>query len=701
MSSSPAELPQPRPARWPWAVLGVFFAIAFVGLVFVVVNDESIAQQVPFVVAFTMFGVVGAIIVSRDRRNLIGLLLVFGAVMTASSFLSGELTTWLVTRGTDSGPFVVLVALMNNFGWSFGILSVIFLLPLLFPDGHLPSPRWRPFLWFVIAFLALVNIAFVIGQRTFTGSSEAIAIANPFYLRVTKHLPNMDVLIGVLLPVIFAVSVLSLFLRFRRAVGIERLQIKWVTFGLGAAFVSIIVSFFVTTNGIVSAIIGGAGFLAFPLSIGIAILRFHLYDLDVVIRKAVVYAALALFATLVYLAIVVGIGAWVGRDNSVLAMAAAVIVAITFQPIRGRLTRFANRMVYGKRATPYEVLTQFSERVGGAYADEDVLPRMARILGEGIGAERADVWLAVDRELRDVAAWPSSVAGSVPIPLTNGAVPPIEGADCVYPVEQAGEVLGALAVRKPAADPVSPADEKLIADLAAQAGLVLRNVRLSEELKARLDDLKAAQKRLVNAQDEERRKLERNIHDGAQQQLVALAVKLHLADGLVERDTPKARELLGQLQGETNTALEDLRDLARGIYPPLLADKGLPAALEAQARKSGLPIEVRAVGIGRYPQDAEAAVYFSCLEAMQNIAKYAEASSVSVLLAEHDHLLTFTVVDDGRGFDPVATHGGTGLQGIADRLGALDGQVIVTSAPGSGTTIEGRLPLAVGTEAST
>jgi signal transduction histidine kinase len=321
---------------------------------------------------------------------------------------------------------------------------------------------------------------------------------------------------------------------------------------------------------------------------------------------------------------------------------------------------------------------------------------MARILGEGIGAERADVWLAVDRELRDVAAWPNEAIGRSAIPLPNGSMPQIEGMDRVYPVVQAGELLGALAVRKPSSDPVSPSDEKLIADLASQAGLVLSNVRLTEALKARLDELKAAQKRLVSAQDAERRRLERNIHDGAQQQLVALAVKLKLADGLIERDAQKARELVGQLQGETHAALEDLRDLARGIYPPLLADKGLVSALEAQARKSGLPVEVRADAIARYPQDVEAAVYFSCLEAMQNIAKYASASSASVTIAERDHSLCFIVSDDGRGFDPNATTGGTGLQGIADRVGALDGQVTVTSSPGSGTTIEGRLPVPAG-----
>jgi signal transduction histidine kinase len=465
-----------------------------------------------------------------------------------------------------------------------------------------------------------------------------------------------------------------------------------VVFGLVVALVGVVSTSFSSEDTPLNALIGGAAFLMFPLSVGIAVLRFRLYDLDVVVRKTLIYGAFALFATVIYLGLVVGAGIWLGQDNSFLTMVAAVVVAVTFQPARARLTRFANRVVYGKRATPYEVLSEFSERVGGAYADEDVLPRMARILGEGIGADRADVWLAVDQELRDVAAWPGDVDRLAPIALPNGSVPTIPGVDRVYPVESAGELLGALAIRKPASDPVTPSDEKLIADLAGQAGLVLRNVRLNEELKVRFDELKAAQKRLVSAQDEGRRRLERNIHDGAQQQLVALAVKLKLADNLIERDTTKAHELLEQIQLETHAALEDLRDLARGIYPPLLADKGLPAALEAQGRKSGLPVTLRADGVGRYPQAVEAAVYFSCLEALQNVAKYAEASEIVITLADQGERIAFTVVDDGRGFDPTASRSGTGLQGIADRLGALEGRFDVTSSPGRGTTLEGSLP---------
>lgn len=215
---------------------------------------------------------------------------------------------------------------------------------------------------------------------------------------------------------------------------------------------------------------------------------------------------------------------------------------------------------------------------------------------------------------------------------------------------------------------------------------MLRNVRLVE-------DLRGSRRRLVAAQDDERRRLERNIHDGAQQQLVALAVKARLARQLTERDPAKAADVLIQIEAETQQALDDLRDLARGIYPPLLADKGLASALEAQARKSPVPVAVEADGVGRFSQSVEAAVYFAVLEAMQNVAKYAEASNVRISLGEVDGSLVFAVRDDGRGFDPGATGYGTGLQGIADRLAALNGDVTVESALGAGTTVAGSIPL--------
>jgi signal transduction histidine kinase len=678
--SSSADRTDSRPARWPWLVLAIFFTIAMLGSAFVVANHEPISEQVPYIVAFSMFGVVGAVIVSRDRRNVIGLMLLYASLFTAASFLAGELFTWLVVRG-HAGPFVVFLGLMNNFGWLLGILPVIFILPLVFPDGHLPSPRWRPLLWGTIAFLAVVGVTLIFGQPTLTGSNENVGVPNPFFV----HRVLLDSVIGLLFPVVFLASVGSLFLRFRRSVGIERQQIKWVTFGLAFAFVMIIVGDFVLSgSGVLAAVVAGAGFLAFPVSIGVAVLRFRLYDLDVVVRKTVVAGVLAVFVGVVYAAFVAAGSLLVGSNDTTIAVVAAVVLAVAFQPVRIRARRFADRLVYGKRANPYEVLTEFSSRVGGAYATEDVVPRMAQILGEGAGAKVARVWLRVGRELRPSASWPSDAAAQSNVSIDGDAVPTMLGAYAAA-VRDRGELLGALSVEMPASDPMTPDKERLVADLASQAGLVLRNVALVEELRE-------SRRRLVAAQDHERRKLERNIHDGAQQQLVALAVKARLARQFVARDPTKTEEMLGQIEAETQTALDDLRDLARGIYPPLLADKGLGSALDAQARKASFPVQVDADGVGRLPQDVEAAVYFSCLEALQNIAKYAQASNATIELRLEASTFSFAVSDDGCGFD-TSSVSGSGLQGVTDRLAAIGGTFEVESAPGAGTTVSGRVPI--------
>jgi signal transduction histidine kinase len=240
----------------------------------------------------------------------------------------------------------------------------------------------------------------------------------------------------------------------------------------------------------------------------------------------------------------------------------------------------------------------------------------------------------------------------------------------------------------PAAEPLSRDGERLVTDLAGQAGLVLRNVRLIEELQE-------SRRRIVAAQDERARKLERDLHDGAQQQLVALSVKLGLAEQLAARDPQRARTVLAELKADATDALDTLRDLARGIYPPLLAEQGLPAALEAQARKSLVDVRVEADGMGRFAQEVEAAIYFCALEALQNIAKYANARSARIHLERHDGHLSFSVDDDGDGFDPTTARG-SGLTNMRDRVEALGGALEVTSAPGAGTTVHGRIPLGDG-----
>jgi signal transduction histidine kinase len=255
------------------------------------------------------------------------------------------------------------------------------------------------------------------------------------------------------------------------------------------------------------------------------------------------------------------------------------------------------------------------------------------------------------------------------------------------------EVLGALTVIKKRGESLTPIEIKLMDDLAHQAGLVLKNVGLTSDLQARLDDLRASRQRLVTAQDNERRRLERNLHDGAQQHLVAIKVKLGLVEMLATRDPEKAKATLIALKRDADEALETLRDLARGIYPPLLAEKGLAAALQSQAGKATIPVRGDADGVGRYSQETEAALYFCTLEALQNVQKYAVASSVAVRLRADEKQLLVEVADDGRGFDVTAVTRGAGLTNMEDRLDALGGTLQIESTLGIGTTLRATVPV--------
>jgi signal transduction histidine kinase len=274
---------------------------------------------------------------------------------------------------------------------------------------------------------------------------------------------------------------------------------------------------------------------------------------------------------------------------------------------------------------------------------------MAQVLGEGTGAASATVWLRVGGGLRPEGRWPMEAPELATLPIVGDELPRIEGTDLMVPVRHRGEVLGALSLVKRPGEALTPTERTLTEDLAAQAGLVLRNVALTAELIRRLEELRASRQRLVSAQDEERRRLERNIHDGAQQQLVAIGVRLGLVGRLVDGDAAKA--------------------------------------------KATFPVEVSADGAGRYPQEIEAAVYFSCLEAIQNAAKYAHATRVEIRLSQSNGALSFEVADDGQGFDPASRPLGSGLTNIRDRLDALGGSLDVRSTPGSGTTVAGRIPL--------
>jgi signal transduction histidine kinase len=625
----------------------------------------------------------GSLIVWRQPRNTVGWIVLLSGPLAAIGLATDGWALRSFARAAGPLPLGTFAAWVANLILgSHLIFLVIGLLLLLFPDGRLPSRRWRWLLWYgglvygvlaVTAALWSVDVTGIFPHRTLPsllpGQSAAQAIATPF--------------LAIQLTVV-AACVAALIMRFRRSRGDERQQLKWfactVTVVIAAVVISIVV---IVGNGRYSLVL----FSLIPVPIAVAVLKYRLYDLDLVISKAIMFGTLAVFITAIYAATVAAAGALAGRRGSLaLAAVAAAVIAVAFQPLRERVQHLANRVVYGRRATPYEVLAQFSGRMADAYATEEVPRRMAQILVGGTGAQIAEVWLALGPELHRAAAWPGDTLAAATLPVTAaGGLPLVPGADRAVPVLHQGHLLGALIVRMPPGSPLTAVQDKLIRDLAGQAGLVLRNAALIEELRA-------SRQRLVAAQDQERRRIERNIHDGAQQQLVALAVQLRLTDSLIDDDPAQAHAALREMQEQAGEAARDLRELAHGIYPPLLADRGLSDALEAQARRSPVPVTTESRGIGRYPQEVEAAVYFCCLEALQNVAKYSKAASARLSVSAVNSRLSFEVTDDGRGFDPAATAHGTGLEGMTDRIEALGGSIEIRSRPGQGTTIAGSIP---------
>ena len=641
---------------------------------------------------------IGLLIAVR-ARNVIGWFLAavgiwYALVTLGNTYGAVGIATY---PGSLPAPEEVSTALSQS--WIFSLVTLTMLL-LLFPDGRPLSPRWRPALWLAAGGAIASYVLFLLKPAPIE-PVVGVIFSNPFGVEGLAWFVGPALVVASWATVIGAVGCFAgLIVRYRRGGPELRQQIKWLGLVAAAGASCIFISLLsLVACGCDESAIAVVMFTALifiillgvPGAIAVALFRYRLYDLDLVVSKALVYGILAALFTLVYVALVIGVGTVVGdQGNSFLTILTAVAIAVAFQPVRERVRHLANRIVYGKRATPYEVLSEFSDKVATAFAAEDVLPRMAQILATGTGASSARVWLRFGEELRPAASWPE-----------NGSAPPVavedgrpggfgEGEDGVE-VRHLGELLGALSVTMPPSDPMNPSKERLVRDLAAQAGLVLRNVRLIEELRA-------SRRRIVTAQDARAKQLERNLHDGAQQQLVALGIQLSLARRIAERDAPELAASFDTLQAATTDALENLRDLARGIYPPLLADQGLLVALEGQARKAALPVDVEGEGIGRYPQEVEAAVYFCCLEALQNVAKYANASTVRVRLADRDGTVSFEVTDDGAGFDPEHTLG-TGIQGMEDRLEALGGSLVIESSVGAGTEVSGSIPARAGDSA--
>jgi len=647
-------------------------------------------QAALFAATILTFSIVGLILATRRPENPLGwLLLAVGAIFSISTGSYGRYAVLV-----EPLPFGRLALAMDQWTWvpAIGLMGAYTI--LLFPDGHLPSPRWRWLGRFTFATLVLASVSILFSDSAIK-VSPTVEVANPLAIGSLHAVFASLQITLVLLPICIVASAVALVMRFRRSHGVERQQMKWLAFAgsviAGLYLVVMILGLVVVTETPPPAWLGNLQVLALfsfaliPISIGIAVLRYRLWDIDVVISKTVVFGLLVAFITVVYVAVVVGIGTLLGdANNPALSIAATALVALLFGAVRERVRRFANRLVYGKRATPYEVMAGFAHRVSGSVSVEEVLPEMAEVAARGVGARAARVLVALPGGDERARAWPDGASGPFNRSLS---------------VTYQGEEIGAIEVAMPVDQRLRPDAERLLEDLAAQAGLALHNVRLTEELWMRArelavqaEGLRVSRERLVTARDAQRRGLERDIREGPERQLREIRSEL---DTVVVGD-PDVEERLDGLTARANDTLEGLRDLARGIFPPLLADKGVVAALEAHIRKVGANAGVHASAAftaGRFDADVEACLYFCALQAIQNVMRHAGNTACIVDLDADGATIRFALRDRGPGFDPATTPRGMGLDIMQDRIDALEGTLVVTSARGLGTTIAGTVPI--------
>jgi signal transduction histidine kinase len=434
--------------------------------------------------------------------------------------------------------------------------------------------------------------------------------------------------------------------------------------------------------------------------------------------------ALAVIVAVVYALIVLGIGdVPTARQWTLIAFSAvaAAVVAVVYARVGPRVKARTAAMLSRAVGSPNELARAFAQRVAGGLPVDDLVAALIESLRSGLALAAAEVWTASAGTLELVGADPPRPRATVSLQPSEAAVvaragvvgrswielwlPGLVDGDAsselrAVPMIHASEVIGLIVVRREHGRPFSADGEEALALIARQAALAFRNVRLGSALEASLAELqehaealRASRARVVAAGDAERRRIERNLHDGAQQHLIGLAVNLKVARELAQSEPERAAEILAQLSAEVHAAIEELRDLAHGIYPPLLAERGLADAVRGALARSGAQGAVRADGLGRFSPTVESTAYFCCVEGIQNAVKHGDGARVAVRLWTQTGTLMFEVDDDGPGFDPATATEGAGITNMRDRVGALGGTLRVDASPGGGTHITAALPL--------
>ncbi|HEY3673434.1 MAG TPA: histidine kinase [Acidimicrobiia bacterium] len=696
--------------RPPWTSRATgSIALAIIAVVIVVVA-ALVGDRVPLgpgrplaivlVAAWALAAVFVAVQRPRERLAAVMALAAFvGALALFGAALAGRDVATATVRDFGSGLRGVALALFPAVGLHL-VLGV--------PDGALVARARRA--WVLAGYVA----------------SAAVAIW------LVSERPDIDV--GPIVAVVAAdalVGFIGYVARYRAAGSVqERARLQWPAWSvvvagaisLGAWVLHELLSWPDDLRTVVLATT-----VLIPLSLALGASERLSVRIDRLLVHTITLAGLAAMVAASYLLVVLGLGrAPTGDEKTLLglSMLAAAIAALLWIPVRERLTEFATRRVYGERHAPDEVIRTFGSRLTRALPLDELLLQLAESLKKTMALSVAEVWTrgAGGRLERSVSVPDRGVAtmalgaeeevvvaraGVSGLAWASIWLPQLITADeevlRVAPITNTGELLGMIIVRRPqGAVPFDENDDQALTELARQVGLALHNVKLDsalqeslDEVQRQADELRASRARIVEAGDSQRRRIERDLHDGAQQHLVALAVSVNLVRQIADSDPDSAKAMLEQMGKDLQEAVQELRNLAHGIYPPLLMDRGLAEALSAAAGRAALPTGVEADGIDRYPQLVEAAVYFCCLEALQNAAKHAgDGAQAMVKVWEDESALLFEVRDDGAGFDlATGAHEGHGFVNMGDRVGAIGGTISVESAPGQGTAIRGRIPL--------
>lgn len=672
MDAAPDAFPQRRGmVRLPEAAL-VAAAVAICG------NGVLLAFAWPrgdILWALGQVLILGVAVVVRRRRPdlpVSGWFALFTFPLAISELSDTGLAALLEGGGSD-GAIATVAAVSQLAGAFAGVLTIMLLCS--YPGGERAVGWERRLVQVAWAALAVPVVVVLAASRVPIPYyvADDVAIENPFrVLPFGWTSDTVDAVLG-LAPLLLLGGVSVLVAHYLRAQPLVRRQMRWLLVPLPLVVFGMVLNLLLRDSGqVVVWVVWLILQPAIPIAAAVGILQPVGWDPDRVLRRSLVFGALwtAIVGALVATAALAGTaaGEYVPIEWAVLI---AIAVSLVFQPLRRRLETMAARLVFGRRVEHAEVITSLGETLAKTFDLQSLLPRMVGALEEGLRLEWARVELGDARDARTAAAEPAAH---------------------VVPIELDGEVLGSVACGPKRAGQWTDADRAVVATFARQAALAVRNVRLTEQTAQYAADIEVSRLRIARAAESERRRIERNIHDGIQQDLVVL---IGMA-GRIQDESVHAVMAAGMadLRRRLERVLGDLRDLASGIYPSVLSDQGIVPAVEALVATHPHPIRLRAqseLRSLRLPEEIEGAAYFTVAEAITNSLKHARASAVEVTLSRQNGSLIVEIVDDGVGFDPELRAPGRGLEGLADRVGAIGGTFAVESACGRGTVVQARL----------